>query len=218
MRPWVVPAVFLLTSFAIIPNFGFFKGNIAPIIMILAGYFLLTLQLFTINDDNNKSAILPGIIPLLLIVSFAVSLTSLWGMWVSERELFNSVDMLVPLLFVPVIFMLSFAKRYKNLTAILFCVLISAALGLRLLALKMTPYPPIDTFIMLNEAPRQVLLSTNPYTTMFTHVFPAVTSDYFTYWPAAFLLEFPFVALLGDPRILFIVSDMAAALLLFLIF
>ena len=185
--------------------------------MILAGYFLLTLHLFTSNDDNNKSAVLPGIIPLLLIVSFAFSLGALWGMWVSERELFNSVDMLVPLLFVPIIFMLSFAKRYKNITAILFCVLISAGLGLRLLALKMTPFPPIDTFIMLNEAPRKLLLGANPYTQMFTHVFPAVTSDYFTYWPAAFLLQLPFVALLGDPRFLFILSDMAAALLLFLI-
>jgi len=188
-----------------------------PIILLVVGYLLLVIHHFSGFDDTNNSHSLPDMMSFLLVVSFALFTTALWSMWVREITMARILEKLIPLLLIPILALLSLPKKLKNIAPILFLVMIASALGLRIATIKMTPFPPIDTFIMLNEAPRKILLGANPYVSNFTPVFPGVTPDYFTYWPAAFLLQLPFVPTLSDPRILFILSDIIAAFVLFLI-
>lgn len=80
-----------------------------------------------------------------------------------------------------------------------------------------SPNPAIDVYTILRQAPDKLLQGINPYDTDYLTVFPDVPGDYYAYWPASIILMLPVVATLGDPRILLILADIAAAFLIYLI-
>jgi hypothetical protein len=77
-----------------------------------------------------------------------------------------------------------------------------------------SPTPKIDVYHMLKQAPQFLLQGINPYSAEYTKVYKT-PSDYFTYWPFAFLSQIPLIIFLKDPRFLLSIFDILSAILLY---
>lgn len=86
---------------------------------------------------------------------------------------------------------------------------------LRVLMLLASPHPIIDVFTILKEAPYVLIQGANPYNTVYSPVYGGIQTNYYPYWPAAFILQLPFVLLFSDPRVLLVIADAVSAYLLY---
>lgn len=203
-----------MVSFSISPDFGSFTGRLAPIIGLTGGFILLFISKFLKSEEKIKP---DYIAPLILIFSYLLLVFYHDGMWAKTQTPIMLIDRLIGLFFIPII-IFSFLKiKNFNVSLIIYLAYIVLALILRVIMLKATPFPFIDVFIILKEAPMKFLSGINPYNTLYTHVFPGITPDYYAYWPVSFLLQIPFVLLFKDPRILLIIADIASSILIYLI-
>lgn len=154
----------------------------------------------------------------LLIITYSLFIFFSGGIY--QAKLFESLLLtLLPILALPLVltFYLSdkaLSKASRNRRFYFFLIL---AFALRILMVRSSPAPIIDVYTMLKEAPQTFLQGISPYETVFSTVYSGVKSDYFTYWPAAFLLQIPFVYIFRDPRVLLILADMASAWLIYIL-
>lgn len=102
-------------------------------------------------------------------------------------------------------------KSMKSRFIFLLCI----AFVLRILMIIASPHPTIDIFTILKEGTQTLLSGVNPYTVIFSQVYPNVVTKLYGYWPVAILLQIPTIILFHDPRVLLILSDMLSALLLY---
>lgn len=198
----------LLVSISLSFNFGFFQGNLTPIILLTAAFFILL-----IPATKNKSPF-PKPVVILAVVDYAILLFSHDLMWATHKEYVFLLEKIIYILFLPFSFFAIRKKLHPVWSFAIFNAFILAAFLLRILVLSATPFPMLDVFIILKQAPEKLLSGINPYNTFYTAVFPGITPNYYAYWPAAIVLQIPLIILFKDPRVLFILADIAAALLL----
>lgn len=106
-------------------------------------------------------------------------------------------------------------KGFKNKKKILFLSLI--AILIRVLIILASPQPAIDAFYILKEAPSALISGKNPYEITYYQVYQGYPANYYTYWPGSFLATLPFVLLFNEPRVLFIISELLTAYLIYLL-
>lgn len=205
---------FVLLSFAISLNNGSFNGNLAQIILIFISYILLFVP-FLQTKKSSTDPLPYGESALFAILILFALIPGGW--WLNNKNFISLIQICASILLIPLIFLI-FNRKFtpKNGFIILIFFLFYAFI-LRMFMILGSPAPGIDVFIILREAPLKLLQGINPYNTLYTHVFPGITPDYFAYWPASFLLELPFVTLFNDPRVIMIFADLGAAVLLFLL-
>lgn len=209
--------LFFSISFGITDNFGAFSGSFVPIVILLACYIaLIAAQLKPFISFDVSFPQMKIVIPVIFLCTYTLFIFHVSGWWVQRHTDISMVKTFAAVLFIPLtiyVFLLN-NKRYANL---FFYFFILSAFIMRLVIIHASPWPPIDVYAILREAPQKFLAGVNPYNTLYTHVFPGITPDYFAYWPAAFILQIPFITLLPDPRILHILADIGTAILIYLI-
>jgi len=204
--------VFLLLTIPLGFNNGTFAGDPVPIIFFLIAFVLFLMALLKPDLFDQKHETVS--IPLLALTCAMLFPFFIPGWWASDKNLITLVRIISAGSTLGIV-VLSFSKNLSTkIRWSIYAILVGTAVLLRLFTLQASPFPPIDVFIILKEAPFKLLSGINPYNTLYTAVFPKIVPDYFAYWPAAFLLQIPFVTLFGDPRVLHILADMIAALLL----
>ena len=193
----------IITTF----NRGFFSFPSLGILIIL--YLLLVKYLtgkkespLTALRQNSKSGFIYHFI---FIATYTLFLFNSGGIY--QNQIIPAILLsILPVLFLALVFN---PRKY-------FYLLFFLAIVLRLLIIFASPGPVIDVYTMLKEAPLALIRGINPYQAIFSTVYSGVKSDYFTYWPAAFLLQVPFVLAFSDPRILLLVADIVSAWLIYL--
>lgn len=104
----------------------------------------------------------------------------------------------------------------KALVKYRFWILISLNILIRLFLLIASPSPKIDVFDAQKLGAEAILQLKNPYNYQYSQVYantPALT--YYPYPPGSLLLLTPVVYLFKDPRILFVITEILTALMLF---
>lgn len=81
-----------------------------------------------------------------------------------------------------------------------------------------SPHPIVDTFVVLKEAPLKFLSGINPYTTLYSKVYPHINPNYYNYLPVSFIFLSPFVFFLSDPRFAIIFVNVVSAIILYKLF
>lgn len=199
----------IITTF----NRGFFSF---PALAVLVCLYILLLILFFKKLRLNFSNTVTPLLSYFFVVTFSLFIFFPGGIY--QSGVVSSILLsLLPLFFFPVAvtYILDpkrFSGKNKNLR---FIFLIGLAALLRILIIIASPKPVIDVFTMLGEGTAAFLHGQNPYTAVFSAVYPGVASNYYTYWPVSFLLQIPFVFLFADPRVLLVVADVASAILLY---
>lgn len=84
----------------------------------------------------------------------------------------------------------------------------------RLFMVWSSPVPYIDVYDYLTKGAQFLLQNLNPYSMTYTKLYPNFTPDYYGYPPGMLYLSLPFVAILKDPRYLFVLSELLVALLI----
>lgn len=207
-------AVILLLSILITTfNRGFFSLSGLAILVAL---FCLLVHIFIQKKKKsveNHSRLYDSYV-LVFFISYSLSLFFSGGIYETNAR-FSFLISLTPIALFPVV--LSFLKTSSTPKdeAYRFFVLLVGSGILRFLMIAASPSPVIDVFTILREAPHVFLGGGNPYEHVYSMVHPGIQTDYFAYFPAAFLLELPFVWLFSDPRVLLIVADIASSYLLY---
>jgi len=205
---------FLLITISISLNNGSFLGNLSPVILLAISQILLAVYLFSPPRKNPASIIWLEASVIAVLVFFALIPG---GWWINDKNSITLIQTLSSLLLLPVFFIIAGKKTLiKNVLAV-FAFFLLYAFILRLIMLLGSPYPAIDVFIILKEAPQKILQAVNPYQTLYTYVFPGINPDYYAYWPASFILELPAVLIFNDPRYLLMFADLSAGVLLFIL-
>ncbi len=196
-------------------NRGFFSF---PAITIVGSIFIILFYLFIKNVKIvfKRTDILHW--QFLFVAVFSLFLFFSGGIYQTEN--FASILLyFLPILSFPIV--LTYILEPKSFPLLTlktrFYFLFGLAILLRILIIIASPSPIIDVFTILKEAPLVFLTGGNPYDHIYSPVYSGVITDYFPYFPVAFLSQVPFAALFGDPRILFIISDILAAVGLFLL-
>lgn len=204
--------IFLIITLALGFNNGSFVGDPIPIIFFTIAFILFLFAFLKpdLFDQKHDTTAIPFLaLTCALLFPFFIP-----GWWASDKNLMILIRLISTCCALGII-VLSFSKNLSmKLLWSVYAILIGTAVLLRLLTLHASPFPPIDVFIILKEAPLKLLSGINPYNTLYTAVFPKIVPDYFAYWPAAFLLQIPFVLVFNDPRVLLILADIFASLLL----
>lgn len=207
----IFPLFFLIISTTF--QYGYFSlpGLTAVLISFVFLMLLFFRNKFTANILQKQSETLP----LIFIIIYTLFIFFSGGIY-QERTTASFALLLIPLALFPLV--LTFAVKLPDTVSLLknrFKILLFFALFLRFLIIMASPSPRIDTFVILKEAPQAFLSGRNPYETVYSKIYQNVEPNYYSYWPASFLLEVPFVTFFSDPRILFIIADIGAALLLY---
>ncbi len=197
-------------------NRGFL--SFAGILIAVSVLFLLFIVYFYRNKINKDESNSETLALYSLIVSYSLFMFFSGGIYQTDF-ISSAILQFLPLFIFPVI--LSYLVPQNNIQAkdrrLRYIFLLLAALAFRILIIIASPSPTIDVFTILKEAPMKVISGINPYNTHYSQVYAGVPSNYFAYWPVSFLLQVPFVALFGDPRLLFAILETGSALLIYLI-
>ena len=205
---------FLLITISISLNNGSFLGNLSPVILLAISQILLAVYLFS-PPRKNPASIIWLEASVIAVLAFFALIPGGW--WINDKNSITLIQTLSSLLLLPVFFIIAGKKTLiKNVLAV-FAFFLLYAFILRLIMLLGSPYPAIDVFIILKEAPQKILQAVNPYQTLYTYVFPGINPDYYAYWPASFILELPAVLIFNDPRYLLMFADLSAGVLLFIL-
>lgn len=222
----IVASAFFLITLAISFNNGSFNGSFVPIIILFISFISL-LILFLRPSSPAEALAKAGslakvsntfdFLPYILISTFATFPFFIGGWWAKNLDILGLLQVYSSILLLPIIFFsLTKIANLRIIMAVFFLFVAGAAVA-RFLMLVASPSPVIDVFVILKEAPIKLLAGINPYDTTYTYVFPDITPDYYAYWPASILVQIPFVLAFKDPRVLMILADIGAGLLLFLI-
>ena len=201
----------IFSLFIIFFNRGFFSFTSLFLVISLLGVLIyLYLKPERPDNENDTNALF-----LLVLVSYILFLYTPSGIYQSRLVPAMLINFL-SLIFFPVLVMLIFSNKQIMRKRIYFLFLILAGV-LRILIIISSPNPSIDVFTILKEAPIKLLNGINPYTSIYSQVYPGVTTDYYPYFPYSFLIELPWILIFKDPRILLSISDVLAAFLIYLI-
>ncbi len=209
----LIPLFFLIIATTF--NYGFFSlAGIAVIITAFIFLFYLFLNNVSYTYSGQKST---ETITQFFLIIYCIFLFFTNGIYEERRQISFALT-LIPICILPLIFSyLMNSKIIMHIAKYRFRILLFSALLLRILILFASPSPRIDTFFILKEAPQALLSGFSPYDTRFSKVYQNVEPNYYSYWPASFLLEVPFVTLFSDPRVLFVFADIGAAILLYIL-
>lgn len=218
-----VMAFIALFLFILITTFGYGFFSLPGFIVVSLLYVILLFLFFArrqLNQDrkkNNSKTDTTGLLRYVFISVFSLFLFYSSGIYQSERIIVLFMFSILAILYP---FAVSYACDHYSVfwsafVKYRFLVLLIGAFLLRLLMLKSSPAPVIDVYTMLRQAPQAILHGQNPYQYTFSPVYPGIASNYFNYFPGAFLLEVPFTLFFPDPRILLLLADMACGWLIF---
>lgn len=208
-------AVFLsivITTF----NYGYFSFQGLSVLICL--YILLLLLFFKKKPNKLGKTLNVETIQYLFIITYTLFLFFSGGIY-QINTLPSYLLAFLPLLSFPIVVTYTISPKgiSKRAKVYRYVFLVGVAFFLRLFIIQASPRPVIDVFTMLKEAPYNVLQGINPYRATFTQVYEGVKLDYYTYWPASFLVQIPFLLIFKDPRVLLFLADIASAMLIFLI-
>lgn len=209
----IFPLFFLIIATTF--QYGFFS---LPGLLLICTAFIFLLFIFFQKklltlaiDKNTEILFFTFIIVYILFMFFS-------GGIYQERAGASLALTLIPIAIFTLILTYGFKiRQIESIIRYRYIIILFFALFLRVLMLIASPAPKIDTFFILKEAPQALLSGFSPYAIRYSKVYQNVEPDYYSYWPASFLLEVPFVTLFSDPRMLFVFADIGAALLLYLL-
>lgn len=198
----------LLTTFAR----GFFDWRSAAILVLV--YVLLVCQFLA---GKKLPVALPGAsqLNLLLLVLFSFFLFFIGG---KDETRAVPAYLLIFFSLFTFLLLLSFIFDFKKIPPLLvrwrFIIFLVLAMVMRLLMLAATPQPNIDLFYALKISAVSLLHGQNPYQAEYTRTEPD-SPVHFNYWPVTFLAQVPLASVGADPRLLFVFTDLACAVLLY---
>ncbi len=203
----------LLLFLATIPttwNLGYFDFR-----SLLAVFLLYGVLLWIFRSGQTLQIPFPdkNILYLVTIVIFSLFLFFSGGLYQLKGFSSNVLFFLPIFGFLILVTFEWIGVKHKTSFFVFFLVL---AIILRFLMLYASPNPVVDLFTMFKESTLGFLQGNNPYDISYTEVYKGLSTR-FNYWPLAFLAQVPFMALIPDPRILFIVSDVFCAWLLYIL-
>ena len=208
-----LPYILVLFSLFIVSyNRGFFTFTsfilLLSIIIILIYLYLRPIKLLK-TDLISK-------VKILFLTSFILFLYNSSGIYQSKVLPSVMINILSLILFP---FVLVFFKTIHGrfIKSYLFPLFILFALVLRILMISASPNPRIDVYTLLKESPLKLMAGQNPYQAVYSPVYANTITDNLTYWPYSFLLQIPWVILFNDPRVFLLISDILAAILLYMI-
>lgn len=171
----------------------------APLAVLLVSFYAgAAAQLATSIDIANRTQMLVRSAGLTLVLA-CVLLIPHWAYVAPER--------LRP----------AWVRRWNGRAAVWF--LLGAALVLKIVAILAEPKPAIDVWDVLQDGARMLADGKNPFGGTMVNSLNSGAAfgnapPTYVYPPAVLLMTFPFVAWAGDSRWLYVVTDLAAALLL----
>ncbi len=196
-------------------RYGFF--SLPGVAIVICSFLVLMHLFFRKGQSPDESPQNTEIIANLYVIIYVLFLFFTNGIYEEHQRISLALVLISICIFPLVITYLVHTKVISSITKYRYAVLLFFALLLRILILFASPSPRIDTFFILKEAPLALLSGFSPYAISYSKVYQNVEPNYYSYWPASFLLEVPFVTLFSDPRILFVFADIGAALLLYLL-
>lgn len=201
----------LITYNLLIAGYAFSRGfrsldelTILIFTFILSIGILISKKTFIVSRNSRFSATLF----LTLAISASLALLLYGGLYqhsVAIRDL--SKLLLTSVLFASVIFILSKRVVGDSLRKIIFAYILITVFSLQVLMIVSSPQPYIDAFYISKESIGGLLSGQNPYSMIFTKLYPGVTPDYYTYLPTYIYVTFLPVLLFNDPRVAFIISQ-----------
>jgi len=197
--------ILLLTFFAITPNLGFFTLPAFIIVtFIIANLVLLTIKLKLIDKFNlsDKNMLL-----LLLYLLLTYSLIYYGGLYQNPGSFaFAQI----------ILFIIIAYSFYSNLflnKKVPFLLIILAYAILAVWTIINSPFPQVDSFVILKEAPLKLLMGINPYDSLYTKIYAGITPNYYNYLPFSFITTLPSVLIFGDPRYTIIFGNILCAII-----
>ncbi len=194
--------IVLLICVATVPNLGFYS---LPSFLLISFAFLLFLKsckegLFNSSVDYD-----------ILLVITALGIPYYGGLYQTKDSLvFGQIIIFIALIAAYLSTQLKSVRVTKY-----FAVLVSGCyLSLSFWTIYHSPFPIVDTFVILKEAPIKLMAGLDPYAVSFTKIYPGMDANYFSYFPLSFILTLPFVLILNDPRVLTIFVNILGAMLI----
>src|SRR3989338_6498056 len=196
----------LVTAF----NRGFFSY---PSFFLLTGLIFILFKLFFRITKIDLSR-LTVILKFVLLTSFILFIYIPGGIYQTNFTALAIINIL-PLIFLPVLYILLFQKNREHLKKRLYILFILLAVVERILIIIASPEPVIDVFVILKEAPLKLLAGANPYTAIYSGVYQGTVTDYYPYWPYTIFTMLPAVLLFRDPRILLLLADVIGGIVIY---
>lgn len=194
----------LLLFFSITPNLGFFTvPSVLTIGFILVCYFLVA------SDKLKK---LDDFTPFLLFLLLFYAAFYYGGIYQEQSSIITG--QIIFFLFLFLLLLNFFFPRFKFLDKFIFPLGMIVFLFLSFWTILNSPNPACDCFSVLKEAPLKFLSGQNPYSSVYSSVYPGVVSNYFPYLPFSFIYFLPFVVLFSDQRFGSLLASLVSAYLL----
>lgn len=204
----------ILLFFAVMPNLGFFTPPAFLILSFIAFLFLTQIfkskPLFLFSKANR-----PENFNLLLSFLLFFSLIYYGGLYQDKDSLATGFIVFFSLL------MFTFAVlRFSGLqrARLSLSLIVVFYIFLSFWTIRHSPFPSVDVFVILKEAPRILLAGQNPYSSIYSQVYPQVNPDYYPYLPFSFIYTLPFVFVFSDPRYGVLAANLISVFLIYKLF
>ena len=199
--------IYLIICLGYFPTRGYFSYQ--GLFVLLVGFILLLLFYFKgkKEKEEEKEIIVVGKIVLTVLILLNLAFDS--GLFSHDGilEFLEKVNYFICFFAVAFSFDFSFLGKGEVIKRNWKKILLILVFINKFLVIFSSPEPPIDVFYILKEAPKYLVAGENPYSVSFTKIYKNYESNYFAYWPGAFLVVAPFSVVFSDPRLLFIISD-----------
>jgi hypothetical protein len=170
-------------------------------------------MLSSIFFTQRSLVIDPHVLAVLVVAVYVIFLFFADGVYQREVWATSLLDA-APYLVLPIVISYLFPGRLRGLSFFRLPALFVVAGVMRFLMLFSSPHPFIDLFTLFLEAPILLLSGINPYAASMSEVYKGIPTI-FHYWPTPLLLQVPFVSNFHDPRVLYVIADMAVAFFLY---
>ncbi len=196
---------------ATVPNLGFFTF---PAFIILSLTAIILLILITIRFKDNKYLNIKNIPSFYYFIILVYSAFYYGGLY--QNQIAITIGQTVFFFFIFLIFIIK--EVFKSKINLLKLIIIFYIL-LAVFTIITSPSPIVDVFVVLKEAPINLLQGINPYNTShYTQIYSNKIIDYVGYLPFSFIYTMPFVLIFKDPRYATIFSNLISALLIYKLF
>lgn len=187
----------------LMPTLGFFSPGSALVLLVL--FLFIAISYFKgIKIIISKETIAPASLLMLICAAYY------YGGFYQPAYL-KAMGQAVFFIMIILILWRTYAK--KQPVSPWFLILFYIILGAW--TLITSPHPQVDTVVVFKEAPLKLLHGINPYSAMFSRVYPAVTPDYYSHLPITFLMYLPFAIMPVDERIAAIFMTIISFFLLY---
>lgn len=197
----------LLMFFGITSNLGFFTIPAFLILTFIAVFLILELFSFKIAQDitdSSQASLLPFFLTTVLFFS---------GIYYGGLYQFPNSLAIGYFIFYGVLFLVIVMMKVRMKGNYVYAIIYGGFIALSFWTLINSPSPRVDTFVLFKEAPLSLLQMKNPYSLLYSEVYPGI-KNYFPYLPLSLFYVLPFLVVFADPRVAIIFAQVVSALLL----